>query len=344
MSNPIDHRLLNILECPRCHSELELVAEHLSCRSGHSYPIVDGVPVFILPEKQQTIGVALASYDAAANGTGGPLYLKTIGVSDVEKASIESYWAKGGGQADPIDPAISHLIGATSGLGYINLIGRLESYPVPRIPIKPGAGDLLLDVGCNWGRWSISAARRGWEVVGIDPSLGAIMAARRAFPNERNAMFVCGDARFLPFNDNTFHCVFSYSVIQHFAEADAKTTLAEIGRVLAKNGCSKIQIAHRGGLRSIYIQLFSTHSREGVFHVRYWSLYEIIRVFSKKIGPSIAIPEAFGGLGLLSEDWRIVSPIAKVLIMVSTLLKKVAQIFGPLIRLADSVYIVSTKS
>jgi cyclopropane fatty-acyl-phospholipid synthase-like methyltransferase len=46
---------------------------------------------------------------------------------------------------------------------------------------QPGAGKLLLDIGCSWGRWSISAARNGWCVVGIDPSLGAIMAARRAF-------------------------------------------------------------------------------------------------------------------------------------------------------------------
>lgn len=261
--------------------------------------------------------MALASYDAAANGTGGPLYLNTIGVSEVEKASIERYWAERGGQTDPIDPAISHLIGATSGLGYVNLIGRLESYPIPRIPIKPGAGDLLLDVGCNWGRWSISAARQGWDVVGIDPSLGAIMAARRAFPNERNAMFVCGDARFLPFNDNTFHCVFSYSVIQHFSEADAKKTLAEIGRVLYENGYSKIQMAHRGGLRSRYVQLFSNTFCEGVFHVRYWSLSDMTHVFDKNIGPSIALPEAFGGLWLLNDDWKIVSLTASWLILMS---------------------------
>src|ERR1700719_619051 len=36
-SGSVDPRLLNILECRRCHSELELLADRLSCRSGHNY-------------------------------------------------------------------------------------------------------------------------------------------------------------------------------------------------------------------------------------------------------------------------------------------------------------------
>jgi SAM-dependent methyltransferase len=297
----------------------------------------------VLPEKEQTIGATLASYHAAANGTGGPLYLKTIGLSDVEKSGIARYWAERR-QTDPIDPAISYLIGATSGLGYVSLIGRLASYPIPNIPVRPGAGRLLLDVGCSWGRWSISGARKGWHVVGIDTSLGAIMAARRAFQNERNVMFVCGDARFLPFKDNTFHCVFSYSVIQHFSEVDAETALGEIGRALAEHGCSKIQMAHRGGLRSTYIRTRSDYFSAGVFCVRYWSLAQLKRVFDKNIGRSTVIAEAFGGLGLLAEDWRVVSRKSKVLIVISGILKRVAQVIRPLIRLADSVYVVSVKS
>jgi SAM-dependent methyltransferase/uncharacterized protein YbaR (Trm112 family) len=341
-SGSIDPLLMKILECPQCHSELELVADQLSCHSGHNYPVVDGVPVFVFPEKEQTIDVALASYDAAANATGGPLYLKTIGLSDVEKAGIEADWAQKR-RVGRIDPAISYLIGATSGFGYANLIGRVESYPIPEIPLTPGAGKLLLDIGCNWGRWSISGARKGWNVVGIDPSLGALMAARRAFQSERNVTFVCGDARFLPFKDNTFDCVFSYSVVQHFSEVDAETTLAEIGRVLGQNGYSKIQMAHSGGLRSTYIRTRPDYVNGGVFRVRYWSLMKINEVFSTNVGPTHVIPEAFGGLGLLDNDWRVVSGKAKVLIVMSIILKRVARVVRPLIRLADSVYVVSTR-
>jgi hypothetical protein len=87
---------------------------------------VDGIPVFILAEKEQTIGVARASYDAAESGTGGPLYLNTIGLSDNEIAGIEQSWASPN-QTDRVDPAISYLIGATCGLGYVKRIGRLNN-------------------------------------------------------------------------------------------------------------------------------------------------------------------------------------------------------------------------
>jgi SAM-dependent methyltransferase len=331
------------LECPRCHSELESDNDRLYCRSEHSYPIVNGVPVFILPEKEQTIDIALASHDAAANGKGGPLYLKTIGVSEIERGGIKRRWAQSG-EIDRVDPAISYLVGATSGLGYRKLVGQLKSYPIPKIPVQPGAGKLLLDIGCSWGRWSISAARRGWYVVGIDPSLGAIMAARRAFRSERQVMFVCGDARFLPFKSNTFDCVFSYSVIQHLSEDDAEITLAEIGRTLSDDGLSMVQMAHRGGLRSTYIRTRPDYADQGIFRVRYWSLDKLKNTFDRNIGLSIMVPEAFGGLGLLADDWRIVSGKAKILIMTSLILKNAARSFKPLIRIADSVYIISTKA
>ena len=173
-SEDIDSRVLSLLECPRDHSELSIESGHLCCARGHRYPIVSGVPVFLLAEKEQTIGIATASLKAAESAIGGPLYVDTLGLSEEEKRGIERDWIAGG----KVDPAISYLIGATSGWGYVNLIGRLESYPIPNIPIGSGDGELLLDVGSNWGRWSVSAARKGWRVVGIDPSLGAIVAAQ----------------------------------------------------------------------------------------------------------------------------------------------------------------------
>jgi len=228
-------------------------------------------------------------------------------------------------------------------LGYLKLIGKVATYPIPRIPLKQGAGRRLLDLGCNWGRWSISAAREGWLVVGIDPSLGAIMAARRAFENERNVMFVCGDARFLPFRDNIFARVFSYSVVQHFSETDAGAALGEVSRVLDRNGSSTIQMAHRGGIRSTYVRTRRNYLGGGRFRVRYWSLSEINRDFTKKIGRSTLISEGFGGLGLLIEDWRIVSTSAKILIFISAVMKKIARVVGPLMYIADSIYVVSIK-
>jgi uncharacterized protein YbaR (Trm112 family) len=165
-SENIDTRLLSVLECPRDHSELHIESGYVCCAQGHRYPIVSGVPVFLLAEKEQTIGIATASLKAAESAIGSPLYVDTLGLSEEEKRGIERDWIAGG----KIDAVISYLVGATSGWGYVNSIGKLESYPIPEIPVGNGKGEFLLDVGANWGRWSVSAARKGWRVVGIDPS------------------------------------------------------------------------------------------------------------------------------------------------------------------------------
>jgi uncharacterized protein YbaR (Trm112 family) len=106
-SKKIDSRLLSLLECPRDRSVLRIESDR------HRYPIVSGVPVFLLAEKEQTIGIAEASLRAAESGIGGPLYLDTLGISEEEKRGIERDWIAG----STIDAAISYLIGATSGWG-----------------------------------------------------------------------------------------------------------------------------------------------------------------------------------------------------------------------------------
>jgi ubiquinone/menaquinone biosynthesis C-methylase UbiE/uncharacterized protein YbaR (Trm112 family) len=335
----IDSRLLSILACPRDHSELRLQNNHLCCAQGHKYPTVSGVPIFLLPEKQQTIGIAAASLNAAETAIGGPLFVDTLGLSEEEKRGIERDWVPGA----RIDAVISHLIGATSGCGYVSLIGRLTNYPIPNIPVGNGRGELLLDIGSNWGRWSVSAARKGWRVVGVEPSLGAILAAQRAFFGMNlDIAFVCGDARFLPFKADMFRCAFSYSVIHHFSKTDAERSIIELGRVLRRGGFAKIQMAHKGGLRSTYLRTRPSYA-DNAFSVRYWSLGSMRKVFEKNIGSSTLIAEAFGGLGLLAEDRRYVATKAKMLITLSTLLKKASVFLHPLIYLADSVYVVSTK-
>jgi SAM-dependent methyltransferase len=342
MSGPdlIDARLLALLACPRDHGELQVENGGICCAHGHSYPVVDGVPVFLLAEREQTIGIAAASLQAAEHAAGARLYVDTIGLTDDQRHAIARDWTAGA----KIDSVISYLIGATSGWGYVDLVGRLQNYPIPDIPVGRANGELLLDIGSNWGRWSVSAARKGWRVVGIEPSLGAIMAARRAFSNMGLDMaFICGDARFLPFQPDLFQCVFSYSVIQHFSEADAELAITEMGRVLRRGGFAKIQMANRGGLRSTYSRTRPNYLEGGSFRVRYWSLAAMREVFERHIGGTRLSAEAFGGLGLLAEDRNLVSAKAKMLIAASTLLKRLSASVPVLINFADSVYVASIK-
>lgn len=113
-SENMNSRLLQLLECPRDHSELRIEDGQLCCALGHKYPVVNDVPVFLLKEKERTIGIADASLKAAKNAIGGPLYVDTLGLSEDEKRGIERDWIAGA----KIDPAISYLVAATCGWGY----------------------------------------------------------------------------------------------------------------------------------------------------------------------------------------------------------------------------------
>jgi len=337
---PIDPRLLSLLACPRDHAPLQTDGHRLCCPHGHRYPVVDGIPVFLLPETEQTIGLTAASLRAAQTRDGAPLFIDTVGVSEEERRGIQRDW-----RADAeVDAVISYLIGATCGFGYLGQIGRLRRYPIPGVPLPRGEGRLMLDIGCSWGRWSVAAARKGWVPVGLDPSLGALAASRRAFAGREPPMHrVCGDARYLPFRADVFDAAFSYSVLQHFSEADAETAFAEIGRVLARGGLAKIQMAHAGGLRSRQIVRRHRDVADAPFRVRYWSLERLRATFTRRIGPGRLSAEAFGGLGLLADDWSLVSMKAKLLITASGFIRAIARIAPALIRLADSVYVDAVK-
>ena len=54
---------------------------------------------------------------------------------------------------------------------------REIDFLTPRLGITPP--DRVLDIGCGFGRHSIELTRRGFDVVGIDPSAAMIAAARQ---------------------------------------------------------------------------------------------------------------------------------------------------------------------
>ncbi|MEJ1932209.1 class I SAM-dependent methyltransferase, partial [Nostoc sp. NIES-2111] len=301
--------------------------------------IIDGIPILLISDTDHTIDIAKASLNATASST-DPLYLESVGVSEEQRLAIRNL-ATG---LTKVDPVIAYLVAATSGHGYVGLVGSMTSYPIPNIPVGPGENKRLLDLGCSWGRWTVSAARKGWQAVGIDPSLGALLASRRAFGNEGLSIHhVCADARFLPFKSNTFDQVFSYSVLQHFAEDNVSLVLDGIRSVLKCDGQSLIQMAHKGGLRARQIVRRKDYLSAGTFRVRYWALDQIQETFQRQIGPTNIEAEAFGGLGLLIEDFAYVSTPAKLLTLASETLKLMTRTVPGTIALADSVYVSSIK-
>jgi len=242
-----------------------------------------------------------------------------------------------------IHPYVQRMIVGTNGQLYRSLINQLTEYPIPNLRLPPTSGDLLLDVGCGWGRWCISAARQGYTVIGIDPSLEAVLAAQAiAHQLGVTAFFLVADARYLPFANNTFDSVFSYSVLQHFSKADAQTSLQEISRVLKQRGKALIQLPQVIGLRNLYNMLRNRRSTN-IFRVRYWRLSEIKRVFTDVIGATQLTVDGYFGLGVQPSDIHLLPRKYQLVVRSSEFLRKLSLRFHWMIHFADSVYAESTK-
>ena len=167
------------LACPRDRGALEPDGDRLGCAEGHRYPVVDGIPVLLLEEERPTHAACHVSLERPEQAYARP--------------------------EDLVDDAIS----ATCGNLYRHLIGNVREYPIPELRLPPGDGRTFLEVGCNWGRWCVSAARSGYRAVGVDPSLDAIRAARRVAEQLGvDATYLVADARHLPFADASFDAVF----------------------------------------------------------------------------------------------------------------------------------------
>ena len=341
----LDSWYLDHLGCVYDRSSLRLEDGGLISNAGKRYPVVDTIPVMLRDDVPATLQTATASLRRAKGEISGDprlpeFYLETLGVDDAERAGIVELAAKG----SSVDPVVSYLVGATNGIMYRHLRGNLNRYPIPPFPRPPGKGELLLDIGCGWGRWCFSAANAGYSVVGIDPSLGAVSAGRRvAAQLGKQVRFVVGDARHLPFHDACFDRVYSYSVIQHFSREDAHRTALEIGRVLKPGGIAAVQMPNRLGIRCLYHQA-RRRFREGTgFEVRYWSLGSLRSLFEQAVGPCRFEVDCFFGIGLQSADADLMPTPFRILMKTSDSVRAASRVLAPLRWIADSVFVIMQK-
>ncbi|NQW52521.1 MAG: methyltransferase domain-containing protein [Rhodospirillales bacterium] len=346
----LDVWYLDHLRCPVDGSALTWNGTTLTTPAGRIYPVVDGMPVMLLPEKEQTMGIARSSIERAE---GNPdvidrrapdYYLETLGISDDEKARLVELVQHRLGH---IDPAVSVLVSGTSGNAYAHLNGNdgLTEYPIPRIGLAPGEGRTLLDIGCNWGRWCVAATRAGYRTAGIDPSLGAAMAARRvARELGLDIHYVVGDGRWLPFASERFDAVHSYSVLQHFSKDDARRALSETGRVLKTGGLAHIQMANRIGVRSLQHQARRGFREPVMFEVRYWPVGELREAFETAIGPTKITVDCYFGLGWQWVDMKYMQARHKPILLASEALRYLSRFAPPMVHIADSVFCTARKS
>ena len=81
-------------------------------------------------------------------------------------------------------------------------------------------GKLILDAGCGNGRFSNQAAKYGGEVIGVDIGTGAIEAAYKNTRERKNIHIIQGDLFKLPFKKSVFNTAFSIGVLMHTGDAN----------------------------------------------------------------------------------------------------------------------------
>jgi SAM-dependent methyltransferase len=245
------------------------------------------------------------------------------------------------GSVDPY--VLKNIVGTNGGL-YRRLPHGLHRYPLPIFPLEVGMGRVLLDVGSNWGRWSLSAALIGWRALCLDPALDSLRAARRvAGQLDCEVACVVADARQIPIANGSIDAAFSYSVLQHFSRRDAKQIASEMARVCVPGGVLLVQMPNKWGVRQMLNR--AKHLPRGddnPFRVRAWGRTDLRALFGPGIQATTEI-DGFFSLNARPEDDDLLSPSSRGVVRASSAFKKLSKSWAGLEAVADSLWVRAEK-
>lgn len=328
----MNESLLEKLACPRHKQKLELDGSRLVCPDGDSYSVIEGIPVLLFDDGRPAHGHIRRTLDQVE-------LIKNGGsVDNVFRHYAENKYG--------VDEFVQEQLNFTCGNLYFAVQKNLTRYPFPESRLPPSNGRSLLDLGCSWGRWSIPAARKGYRVIGLDPHLDGALAARRISAKLGvEADFVVGDAVYLPFLDNSFDAVFSFSVLQHLAKSTVFRSLADIARITKPGGQVIIQMPNRFGLRSLFNRAKRTFQPPSEAHgdVFYWDPKELTREFSFHFGPTELSVDSYFGLNIQPSDADLMPLSHRTAIFASEIVRQVSRFVRPLRYVADSLYVNSVN-
>lgn len=122
----------------------------------------------------------------------------------------------------------------------------------------------ILEVGCGGGLICEELARRGANMVGIDPSQAALQTACEHAHQSGLAERITyeqGYAEALPYASERFQAVVCLDVLEHVR--DLRVTLAEIARILAPGGVFVFDTINRTLLARIVLIWYGEHFPSG---------------------------------------------------------------------------------
>src|SRR6266850_4652473 len=104
----------------------------------------------------------------------------------------------------------------------------------------------VLEAGCGLGQYVLLLRERGWRVAGVDLSLEALAACRRAAPAPLARM----ELRSLAIGDGALSGYISLGVVEHDPDGP-DAILTEAHRVLAPGGVLVVSVPYVNGVRRL---------------------------------------------------------------------------------------------
>ena len=305
--------LTQFLACPSDRSNLRASNGALVCEHGHSFSVEDEIPVFTEAVRREPI----------------PKNMEAV--------------RRRSGQEAAVDAFVDDWLVNTNGNLYRGARGNLKRYPIPRWPLPPSPGKVVVDVGCSWGRWSIAAARAGFFPIGLDVHIDSLAAAKRVCRQlGAKAYFVCGDVEVLPFRSGSVDVVFSYSVLQHIDRTKVVRFFQEVSRVMKPGGLCLVQLPNAFGLYS-FIRQAKRGFRDaapGTFEMRYWTGAQIRQAIENAGLLDLQLrADGFFSQDPQLSDLDLLSPAGKMVVLASFAGQKIAEFVPALTRLADSLWV-----
>jgi ubiquinone/menaquinone biosynthesis C-methylase UbiE len=159
--------------------------------------------------------------------------------------------------------------------------GDLLDAPPP-FPVRKG--DVVLDLGCGWGRVLKPVMDRGASGVGLDISENMLKLSKKHLEkNNHKPLLLRGDGTRLPFMDGSIDMVYSLLVLQHLSKENGKEVLKEVSRVLRKGGSAHIRVPGRFAPENLlfsFLQFISIHifRLNDPIRMRFYRIGELKRI------------------------------------------------------------------
>jgi ubiquinone/menaquinone biosynthesis C-methylase UbiE len=131
-------------------------------------------------------------------------------------------------------------------------------------------GELVIDIGCGVGAWSILLAKNGARVVGLDYSSEALIRCKERGKEDHvdsNILGTLADGFYLPFRDEVFEGGTLNWVLAHIPVRENKRFMKEVKRVLRRDSWLMISDSYWRGQEGGKEQVQTRKTEKGISQV-----------------------------------------------------------------------------